>query len=363
MISRKSDGGFLAAHWDWLVAGAGALVLVASAALFLMSTGTDPDDNASESVRRLMSAKKSETGVKPVEMLPYDRSLQLAAKPPVVAEVPETDGSFLVSSRRVACKFCGKPIPGDAKTCLFCKKDQPEPEKVVLDTDGDGLPDEWEKKFGLNPSVADADQDADGDGFTNAEEYAAGTDPSDKKSHPDYFDSLKLQLPLKETVLPFYLRSYIKTPNGMKLEFFDPKKRNDYGTLGKAYSVFVGSDIGDTGYVAKSFEQKSKKVKIAGSNVNRDVDVSFAIITRKDDKKDVVVPVAGNRPRRIPVDVQATLSFSRGTPSEIEVVPGTRFKLYSDTYKVTAVEALGKGAKVTMEDFLGKIRTLEAVDQ
>ncbi len=363
MISRNSDGGFLAAHWDWLIAGAGVLALAVAAVLFLMSGGTDPDDNAAESVRRLMSAKKSETGVKPVEMAQFERALQLAAKPPLVADVPSDDGSFLVSPRRVMCKFCNKPIPGDVKTCIFCKKDQPEPEKVAIDTDGDGLPDDWEKKYGLDPTVADADADADGDGFTNAEEYAAGTDPSDKKSHPDYLDSLKIQLPLKETTLPFYLRSYMKTPNGMKLEFFDSKKRNDYGTLGKAYSVFVGSEIGDTGYTAKSFEQKSKKEKIAGSNVSRNVDVSFATIVRKDDRKEIVVPVAGKRPNRVPVDVQATLSFSRGTPSEIVVVPGKTFKLFEETYKVTEVKAVGKGAKVTIEDRLGKIRTLEAVDQ
>ena len=363
MISRNSDGGFFAAHWDWLVAAAGILALVAATAVFLTSGGVDPDDNAAESVRRLMSAKKSGTGVKPVEMALFERSLQLAAKPPLVADVPADEGSFLVSPRRVKCKFCEKPIPGDAKTCLFCKKDQPEPEKVVADTDGDGLPDDWEKKFGLDAATADASDDKDSDGFTNAEEYAAGTDPSDRKSHPDYFDYVKIQLPLKETTLPFYLRSYMKTPNGMKLEFFDPKKRNDYGTLGKAYSVFVGSDIGDTGYTAKDFEQKTKKVKIAGSNVTRDADVSFATIVRKDDRKEIAVPVAGKRPNRIPVDIQATLSFSRGTPSEMVVVPGTTFKLYDDTYKVTDVKAVGKGAKVTIEDRLGKIRTIEAVDQ
>jgi len=102
----------------------------------------------------------------------------------------------------------------------------------------------------------------DSDGFTNAEEFAAGTDPSDKKSHPDYFDSLKLVMPLKETVLPFYLRSYMKTPNGMKLEFFDPKRRNDYGKSGYRYSVLVGEPIGDTGFVAKGFEQKERKQQL-----------------------------------------------------------------------------------------------------
>jgi hypothetical protein len=51
--------------------------------------------------------------------------------------------------------------------------------KALLDTDGDGMPDEWEIKHGLNPNdPADAAKDADGDGYTNLEEYLNGTDPN-----------------------------------------------------------------------------------------------------------------------------------------------------------------------------------------
>ena len=34
MISRNSEGGFFAAHWDWLVAGAGVVALIVGIALF-----------------------------------------------------------------------------------------------------------------------------------------------------------------------------------------------------------------------------------------------------------------------------------------------------------------------------------------
>jgi Tol biopolymer transport system component len=50
-----------------------------------------------------------------------------------------------------------------------------------IDTDGDGLPDEWETRFGLNPFSAVGDDgpdgDPDGDGKTNLEELVAGTHP------------------------------------------------------------------------------------------------------------------------------------------------------------------------------------------
>jgi hypothetical protein len=44
-----------------------------------------------------------------------------------------------------------------------------------LDSDGDGIPDEWEIKHHLNPrDPTDANGDRDGDGYTNIEEYVNG---------------------------------------------------------------------------------------------------------------------------------------------------------------------------------------------
>ncbi len=57
----------------------------------------------------------------------------------------------------------------------------------VSDSDVDGIPDDWEKRFPsvLNPrNASDAATDSDGDGFTNLQEYHAATVPTDANSFP-----------------------------------------------------------------------------------------------------------------------------------------------------------------------------------
>ena len=54
------------------------------------------------------------------------------------------------------------------------------------DSDGDGLPDDWETKHGLNPKeAADASADMNDDGYTNIEDFLNGLDPrAPKKDWP-----------------------------------------------------------------------------------------------------------------------------------------------------------------------------------
>ena len=49
-----------------------------------------------------------------------------------------------------------------------------------LDSDADGMPDEWEKRYGFDPhDAANTSKDKDNDGYTNIEEYLNGTNPTE----------------------------------------------------------------------------------------------------------------------------------------------------------------------------------------
>ena len=61
-----------------------------------------------------------------------------------------------------------------------------QPAPAPVDGDGDGLPDSWERDYGLDPHSATGDAgatgDPDGDGRTNANEFAGGTHPRGRVS-------------------------------------------------------------------------------------------------------------------------------------------------------------------------------------
>lgn len=54
-----------------------------------------------------------------------------------------------------------------------------------IDNDNDGMDDEWESFYGLDPTSNDAMSDFDGDDYSNLAEYTANTAPDDIRESPD----------------------------------------------------------------------------------------------------------------------------------------------------------------------------------
>lgn len=373
MISRSAKGNFFSEHYDWVVAGAGLVALVAGAVYYFGAAGETPDEAFTREKARLERLDPGTTGVKPVDMALFQAAKRLAKTPTVMVEFDGKSQSFLASERRVLCKKCKKAIfieikkdeSGDEITpkCPFCGEDQGMAKKVVLDGDGDGLPDKWEKSVGLDPkNPADADADMDGDDFTNKEEYLAGTKIDDKSSHPDYLDSLKIVLPLKETYLPFAFRKANQIPGGWRCEFFDPKKIDDYGRKGLTVTARIGEKIPGTQYIVEKYVRKDAKEKIkGGEGLMRTIDVSEVFVKRESDGKIVRLVIDNARiPKPVAVDVQAQLRYERaGRAVDYTVVPGDEIAVSLERWKIVSVTPDGKGAKIVLENpITGRKRTL-----
>lgn len=360
MISRAGNNGFFARHYDWIVAGVGVLALLGAIAYFVMSLGADAESAASEAVNRLKLRNRSEeTGVVKPDFAPFASAARQARSPVLLSEVSDRQESFLASEKRVKCA-CGKVISGGLTVCPFCQKSLVVINKV---DEAAKAAERWKKRFGVDPD----DQDKDNDGFTNEEEYLAKTDPTDAKDHPDYLDSVQLQLPLKETFVPFYLKAVNKIPAGFRCVFAQGKESfsamvGENLVITRSRGVGEGSKT-ETGFKLLSAEQKERKVEMAGVAGTKTVDASTVTIERASDGKKLELVVQTGKPHLTPVDVQATLLYTRLETKSLDVIAGSEIDLNGTKFKVVSLKAVGKGAEIVLENMTsGKKRLIKALE-
>lgn len=121
-------------------------------------------------------------------------------------------------ARSNAPKADGKLIPYDYYKLGFCpitKEKLIVPDASFLertsDIDGDSIPDQVEKKYGLNPAnPADANHDMDKDSFTNLQEYLYNPDGiNNQKIHPPLIKRLFLS-GISKAKVPFIVKNIVK---------------------------------------------------------------------------------------------------------------------------------------------------------
>ena len=367
MASKEN---FFKAHWDWLVAGAGIAVLLASAAVFVGRIGLSPEDGAMRCEMRLKAAKPAHEGVPAADMTLFQSVFRMAKAPPTMVEFDPKKGSFLASETRIVCKAekdavdkagkpikgCGRPIPMEAKTCPYCSVVQDT--GVTKEEEGVRKMREWSARYSVD-LILHPDTDTDKDGFTDMEEYEYAMqqnvicNPKDPSSHPDYLESLFVDGEMQQTFLPFYLQTVTPVPNGWRFNFRDVKnKKNQYGQS-MVYSVLKGEEVGKTGFTAVKYENRTEERVVPGSKgkLKKKVDVSVVELVRKSDGKQIF---ASLNERRVPVDKQVALVFRRGREKRFTVKPGDEIELFSRKYKVVALGDDPKNPKVTVLDVLLK---------
>jgi len=369
MASKEN---FFKAHWDWLVAGAGLVLLMASVALFAGRLGMSPEDGARRCEMRLKGAKPAHEGVAPADMTIFQAVFRTAKSPPSMVDIDPKKGSFLASDTRIVCKAekdavgkdgkpqkgCGRPIPMESKECPYCGVVQDT--GVTKEEEGVRKMREWSARYGVD-LILHPDNDTDKDGFTDMEEYefaakGGGTfSPKDADSHPDYLESLFVEGEMKQTLLPFFLQTVSPIPNGWRFNFRDASKKNAYGQA-MVYSVLKDEEIGKTGFSVVKYEKKTEERVVPGSKgrMKRKVEIGCVELVRKSDGKKVS---ASENERRVPVDKQVSLVFRRGDTKHFTVKVGDEIELFSRKYQIVSFGDDPKNPEVTVKDVLTKTET------
>lgn len=180
-MRSHAQGGFLKNHYEKIVGLLVTAGLIAVWILLAMRIATLKSDSQ-RFISELDQIKPKHLKAAVEDGSVYERAKEQISKP---FQIPAHTNLLLVPETRVWCVDCRRPIPYLDAQCPFCNAQQPPINKQ--DLDGDGMPDVWEEKYGLNPrDPSDAARDEDGDGFSNLEECQADpqTNPKDKADVP-----------------------------------------------------------------------------------------------------------------------------------------------------------------------------------
>jgi hypothetical protein len=279
-MARTVKRNFVMAHYDKIIVVGVLLALLLSLGILInLSSSQRATESKFEADLNALSPKYEKSGETDPSL--YNAAMARLAKPYVI---PESGNNLLIACERVACINCQRPIPFEADVCPYCDATQPPEDgtNAGWDSDGDGMPDEWENKYGLNPlDPSDAHGDLDGDLFSNLEEFLAGTDPADPKSHPPYINYLKVE---EINAIPFPFRLQSRTKMGENYSF-----QLNSSLESRTHFVKIGDKLNKTDFKAVSHTNRMVTIKAPGVPDRRS-EVAVLIVS---DGKDTLELVQG----------------------------------------------------------------------
>tara|TARA_Y100000310_G_scaffold33909_1_gene32041 strand:+ start:8745 stop:12983 length:4239 start_codon:yes stop_codon:yes gene_type:complete len=118
---------------------------------------------------------------------------------------------------------------------------------TFIDNDDDGMDDEWESFYGLDPTVNDAMSDFDGDDYSNFAEYTANTAPDDIRESPDITTHL--------------------------IKFEDTADLDLINIVSGSASIAVGKGVDGSNALALTVDENTRKIEfsISVANINEQV--------------------------------------------------------------------------------------------
>ena len=202
----------------------------------------------------------------------------------------------------------------------------------MWDSDADGMPDVWEKKFGLDPFKDDSALDSDSDGFSNFEEFRASTDPKNDQNYPPRVAALRVRS-IDAEPFPFSF-------DGVKMKGADGSyKFTVKDATGRDWYVKKDQELANTGFVLKDYSSVVEE-RVTSTGI-RKMEV-FTLVFGKNGEQ--IVMEAGIKP---------DFCFYRVTfvcgKDVYEVYLNDKFDLDGDTFKLMSVDQETRTAKLECE--------------
>lgn len=187
------------------------------------------------------------------------------------------------------------------------------------DTDGDGMPDWWEKKYGLDAGLNDGDWDADGDGIANRDEYEGGFNPNADNRTPEL---------LTQAVLV-----YLNHTTGIQLKSADV----DSGSTNVIYTLLHEPEYGSLALLPAAEVVSETALGVGAQFSQADVDAGRLVF-----RQETEVAVSATTSFTVALQdedsaqTQQEISISFYAPATEDVLVGTTLSLRKAAYNSSA---------------------------